>query len=575
MAIKFYGGHQLNSKAKVYGSRQDFEVIEVDENGDPITEPSYMPENTNNGSTNWNTIGSNLSDTRSATELTWNIDNSIAPLTAYGTDGWMFQKVSEPSIQLESSYVVSLKVLNATSDLTVRVVKGNTEYGFTPSMVDSLAEQTIPAGDYTNSPQSVSMVVDIGATLGTWNNTLMIQFASAAGYGTFSIQDVLLTDGAQVAPASYYKTLATQYVPPPPMTVGWSNAGLSESERVAPASNGMQLYRHDQPYTNAHSNRTLHNLPEYLEGLPFSVESASPSPENGIQGTTNAFEEYTFNTSGTLYLILRADWGGYIPSTLELQLSDNNIGSTGVSDPSAWTFVEDNVGYMGGGGDYGTLVFSKSVESGTHSLNNLYHYAFKADPAPEFAPAPTAFQLWRLYASESPSFAWNGGYLWDIQGASGIRLGDNTELASSETTGGLMSATYGQIPVAGEYGIYTSNASNPFTETTYNGGWDAGPGNMFNGERTSWSSQVGHWILWYLHQPIELTAMEGGEVNMRTYVGNRPDRCPRETLLQYYTGDLNSTYDASKWVTFSTLKSNQYDGNPTWTNITQGSIKTV
>lgn len=202
MAIKFYGGHQLNSKAKVYGTRKDFEVIEVDENGDPITEPSYMPENTNDGSTTWNTIGSNLPNTRNATELTWNIDNSVAPMTAYGTDGWMFQKVSEPSIQLNSSYVVSLKVLNATSDLTVRVVKGNTEYGFTPSMVDSLAEQTIPAGDYTNSPQSVSMTVDIGATLGTWDNTLMIQFASAAGYGTFSIQDVLMTDGAPAAASS-------------------------------------------------------------------------------------------------------------------------------------------------------------------------------------------------------------------------------------------------------------------------------------------------------------------------------------------------------------------------------------
>jgi len=37
MAIKFYGGHKLNSKTKIYGTRQDFEVIEVDENGDPIT----------------------------------------------------------------------------------------------------------------------------------------------------------------------------------------------------------------------------------------------------------------------------------------------------------------------------------------------------------------------------------------------------------------------------------------------------------------------------------------------------------------------------------------------------------
>ena len=199
MAIKFYGGHQLNSKAKVYGTRQDFEVVEVDENGDPITEPSYMPENTNDGSTNWNTIGSNLPDTRNATELTWNLDNSVAPLTAFGTAGWMFQKVSEPSIQLGNSYIVSLKVLNATSDLTVRVVKGNTEYGYTPSMVTSLAEQTIPAGDYTNSPQLVSLTVDLPTSIGSWTNTLMIQFASAAGYGTFSIQDVLLTDGAPAA----------------------------------------------------------------------------------------------------------------------------------------------------------------------------------------------------------------------------------------------------------------------------------------------------------------------------------------------------------------------------------------
>ena len=182
-------------------------IAGVDANNPPYVGPvQYMPENTNDGSTTWNTIGSNLPDTRNATELTWNIDNSVAPMTAYGTNGWMFQKVSEASIQLDSSYIVSLKVLNATSDLTVRVVKGNTEYGFTPSMVSVLAEQTIPAGDYTNSPQLVSMVVDIGATLGTWDNTLMIQFASVAGYGTFSIQDVLLTDkpAEPILPASYF-----------------------------------------------------------------------------------------------------------------------------------------------------------------------------------------------------------------------------------------------------------------------------------------------------------------------------------------------------------------------------------
>ena len=184
-------------------------------------------------------------------------------------------------------------------------------------------------------------------------------------------------------------------------------------------------------------------------------------------------------------------------------------------------------------------------------------------------------QLWRLYASESPSYAWQGGYLWDISDAGGITLGDGRQLSTSGTSGNAMSATYGQIPVAGKYGIYTSNNSNPFTETTYNGPWDDPGSNMFNGERTSWVSQVGHSILWYLHDSIDHTAMEGGSVNLRTHVGNRPDRCPRETLLQYYTGDLNSTYNSANWSTFATLRSNQTEGSPTWTNITEGSTKTV
>ena len=215
---------------------------------------------------------------------------------------------------------------------------------------------------------------------------------------------------------------------PPPMTVGWSNAGLSESERVAPAANGMQLYRYDQPYTNAHPNRTLHNLPEYLEGLPFTVESAQAGPENGIEGTPHSLEEYTFNTSGTLYLILRADWGGYVQNPMGLQqltvpTSDTSIG-TGVLDPSAWTSVEDSVGYMGGGGDYGTYVFSRSVEAGTHSLNNLYYYAFKADAtapaAPEPAPAPSA--SWVVVSANKDDDAGNS--------SGSIYVYDNNDLSS-------------------------------------------------------------------------------------------------------------------------------------------------
>lgn len=212
---------------------------------------------------------------------------------------------------------------------------------------------------------------------------------------------------------------------PPPMTVGWSNAGLSESERVAPAANGMQLYRYDQPYTNAHPNRTLHNLPEYLEGLPFTVESAQAGPENGIEGTPHSLEEYTFNTSGTLYLILRADWGGYVQNPMGLQqltvpTSDTSIG-TGVLDPSAWTSVEDSVGYMGGGGDYGTYVFSRSVEAGTHSLNNLYYYAFKADATAPAAPEPapsivTEGLTFHVDAGNISSYSGSGTTWTDLSG---------------------------------------------------------------------------------------------------------------------------------------------------------------
>ena len=188
-------------------------------------------------------------------------------------------------------------------------------------------------------------------------------------------------------------------------------------------------------------------------------------------------------------------------------------------------------------------------------------------------------QLWRLYANDVPSYVWGDGHLWDISDAGGITLGDGRQLSTSGTSGNAMSATFGQIPVAGKYGIYTSNNSNPFTQTTANASTFS-PGqfsgqNMFNGQRTYWASSVGHSILWYLHDPIDHTAMEGGSVNLRTHVGNRPDRCPQEILLQYYTGDLNGTYNSANWSTFATLRSNQTEGSPTWTNITEGSIKTV
>jgi len=236
----------------------------------------------------------------------------------------------------------------------------------------------------------------------------------------------------------------------------------------------------------------------------------------------------------------------------------NDSNGTFIIAPKSLQNILD-AGYDSSGGSFDiTFKASDGVNTATASSNFTLGWA------------PNTFQLWRLYASVGPSY-----YLWDIDNAGGIYLGDGTRLSTSGTSGTAMSATYGQIPVPGKYGIYTSNASDPFTQTTYNGGWDAGPGNMFNGARTSWSSGTGHWIAWYLHDPIEYTAMEGGSLNLRTFIGARPNRCPQETLLQYYTGNLNGTYDAANWVTFATLRSNQTNGNPTWSNITEGSIITV
>ena len=146
---------------------------------------------------------------------------------------------------------------------------------------------------------------------------------------------------------------------PAPMTVGWSSAGLSESERVAPAANGMQLYSNSEPYTNEWENRTFYDLPEYLEGLPVSVERTELNPHYSL-------ENYTFNTSGTLYLVFRGGWVNPLTDNRQPDIMD-------------WNLVEDNVGYMGGAGDYGTTIYSKSISAGTYSLNNIFFYMFDSD----------------------------------------------------------------------------------------------------------------------------------------------------------------------------------------------------
>ena len=176
----------------------DLDTLVKGEGADTFPSPNV-------GSSQWNTIGG---ATRSTTELSWTIDTSIAPLMAYGLDGYMFQRLTSAVIVLGQTYVAKVKVKSASSDLTIRVVKGNTEFGYNTSMVSAAASVTVPAGDYSSSPEEVVMTFTLPESFGSWDDTLSLQFGSADGYGTYELESVeLLGDAASLA------TTATQVVP--------------------------------------------------------------------------------------------------------------------------------------------------------------------------------------------------------------------------------------------------------------------------------------------------------------------------------------------------------------------------
>lgn len=181
--------------------------------------------------------------------------------------------------------------------------------------------------------------------------------------------------------------------------------------------------------------------------------------------------------------------------------------------------------------------------------------------------AATSAQLWRLYTN---ILSTHSNRLWDIENAGGLYTANSTRLAAGMTyrnTGVLQS---------GQYGVFGPNA-NPFTQNvrTNLGNIDAGPGAMFNGGRTSWWGQVGDYVAFYLSSSLDFSDLSGGSLNLRTFSGGRADRVPASIYLQYYNGNLDSTYDVDSWETYATLTSAQTEGNPTWSNITQGSTIAV
>jgi hypothetical protein len=185
----------------------------------------------------------------------------------------------------------------------------------------------------------------------------------------------------------------------------------------------------------------------------------------------------------------------------------------------------------------------------------------------ELRNAATSAQLWRLYANGLSNHSNN---LWDIESAGGLYTANSTRLAAT------MSYRNTGILQAGEYGIYGPNV-NPFTQNvrTSLGQIDAGPAAMFNGSRSSWHGQIGDYIAFYLSSSLNFSDFSGGSLNLRTFSGGRPDRVPPSIYLQYYNGSLGSTYDVNKWETYATLTHAQTVGDPTWSNITQGSTIAV
>jgi hypothetical protein len=181
--------------------------------------------------------------------------------------------------------------------------------------------------------------------------------------------------------------------------------------------------------------------------------------------------------------------------------------------------------------------------------------------------APIGSQLWRLYVYDPPTNIYD---LWDIDNGY-IRDSGNNDLVSAGQYSGILEPG----SALGQYGIFTSNSLDPFTDSVKDAGsgWDAGPDNHFNGSRTSWSPiPIGTWIGIYFSEFKTTEVMSGTNISLRTYVGGRAGRCPVGMYFQYYEGTLGSNYSSDNWVTYATLTNvAQSDGDPVFLNITEGS----
>ena len=171
--------------------------------------------------------------------------------------------------------------------------------------------------------------------------------------------------------------------------------------------------------------------------------------------------------------------------------------------------------------------------------------------------------LWRIYINTKSSYG-----LWDIDN------GYFQNSAGQDMLSGYDIDTSSNLQ-QGKYGIFLyGDLNNPFTDTVKTSAWDAGPDSFFNGGRSAWADEVGHYIAIWFNTPTSKSDMSGANISLRTFVGGRANRCPVNMSLQYYDGPAVTmgSYNASLWTTYATLTNTaQSLGTPRFLNITEGS----
>lgn len=197
---------------------------------------------------------------------------------------------------------------------------------------------------------------------------------------------------------------------------------------------------------------------------------------------------------------------------------------------------------------------------------NSFNYTFKASDGINIISAVSSITyntlvnsstlLWR-YVVDTPSNQVDN--LWDLEPSGSTSTGwwyQGTQL----TTGITLAA--GTTLGAGKWGVFTSGA-NPLTDNTYNT-WNAGPetGSLdyLVGGRTATQLDAGRFIA--VRFSTEVSNID--TIYHRTLQAARPDRIPNSARLEFYSGDVNQSYNSNLWVTYATLNHGQSLGWIRW-----------